>query len=397
MNSDASCGAKKTKYGSGIYNMKVNELRTLVKQIYQEEKKTLPSHISKINRSQLCFLLKKTDGGQHLINQSVSPIINESKDCLNLGGLSNINSSCYMDSILVALLYQPNQYINNHILYVDLSSLNISSELVDLTNRIQLTLRLIAEGIRSSEISQCTNLRKLFDEYQKKSNEVLIKKGKKPNKLTNWLTAQKSASNVLSMLEKIFHIKQDAIISFKVMGGNLGAPDEITINENRSSDVIIPISSALLHEYDLKSQIYELKNSINQHNTIYFDEKNLYKHKYQIKKEIQSLIQAPLLIFNVDRNYLGNKPSTTVMPPQNIILPGLNPPKSQHKLKLSAILIHDGYSPSSGHFRAYIRCGTNWYHYNDLGYNKLELKGNFKEAILKDDYLLKNSTQFIYY
>lgn len=401
LSTDKTCGEKKLKYGSGVFKMKVPELRTLVKKIYAEEKLPLPA-ISKSKREQLCDLLNKTETGRNLLKISVSSSINKDMDCKGLGGLSNINMSCYMDSILVALLYQPNAYINEKILYADLSKLNIKPEIMSLTIQIQEALKLITISMRSGIVTQCTNLRGLFHSYQIKQNELLKINGKKEIKLTNWLTAQKSASDVLSMLEKIFHMKQDVLISFKLIAANKTdklIPGEyiVATDEKRTIDVIIQIDSSTLYMRSLLNQPFYLKNELNVVNITNLDDDNLYQHKYKVKIETKTIIDAPILIFSTDRNYLNTKPNCLVIPPKTIELLGIDPPKTKHKLNLSAVLVHDGSSPKGGHFRAYIKCGSVWYHYNDIGYTNLEFKGDFTTAILNNDYLLRNATQFIYY
>src|SRR5438132_7293245 len=156
------CGKKQLIHGSGIFRLSVGDLRNLVKWIYQKEGLVLPP-ISKSNRAQLCALLRKTKEGSRLIEISVSGVYNAQLPCNQLGGLKNFANSCYIDSTLVALLYKPNSYINEKILYANLSQLKVNPSVLKITSAIQSALINIRDTIKFGGKEHCVDLINLFD------------------------------------------------------------------------------------------------------------------------------------------------------------------------------------------------------------------------------------------
>lgn len=301
-----------------------------------------------------------------------------------LGGFENSNMSCYLDSLLMSLLYEPNHYIDNHILNVNLNQISIPKQLLLITYKIQQSLKFLQEIIWRGKIMSCDVLRQLFDLYQMQSNDYLINIGKKPNKIINWLTEQKSPHDVLAYIEKIFNVKYDAYRDFRIIVKD-NEKYITTLSETRKSDVIIHIDSFMLAEKK-EINITDIVNSITTTNLSY---NNLYKKKYSQKMEYNKLLRAPILIFSVDRNYMGNKPNTRVISPEYIDLD-----KQLNQLHLSSIIVHDGSSPNGGHFRTYLKHGTYWYEYNDINYQHMKYVGQFSDL---DDYVFCNATQFFYY
>jgi hypothetical protein len=397
------CGKKKSIKGSGVFLLDVAELKQLVQDTYKKEKLSLPS-ISKANRDQLCELLGKTRSGKKMIEKSISLVKKKpSSSCdSGFGGLKNKNNSCYIDALLLALLHRPINYVSERILTADSNSIKLSDPKIQkLTDRIREDLVMIQSQFKSGQITTCSNLRSLFESYQRASNNYLVAQGKKPNKVMNWTTSQRSPHDVLSYLEKIFHLKGDAVASFQVMGTNqisdqIKAKDLfVSTSENRKVEVIIHIDSFTLQQKQFANEPYEVKNAIDNLTITHFDSNNLFLHKYSNKIEQIKYLTAPMLILSFDRNYLGTKLLTKIKPVSRLTLPGLDPPQTKTHLNLTAIIVHDGKSPNSGHFRAYLKCGTKWYHYDDVGFEKLDYVGSFSK--IKDHpNVLSNATQLIY-
>ncbi len=394
------CGKRKTVKGSGVYLLGVSELKQLVQDIYKKEKLSLPS-ISKANRDQLCELLGKSRIGRKKIEASVNPVKKSSSSSCDqaLGGLQNTQNSCYIDALLLALLHRPIPYITDHILKAGPKSSD--AKIQSITEMIQGDLSSIQSQFKSGQITTCSNLRSLFDSYQKAVNRHLVAQGKKPNKIKNWTTSQRSPHDVLSYLENIFHLKGDATASFRVMGTNqitdqVKAQDLfVSTNETRKVEVIIHIDSFTLQQKQSVNQPYDVKDTIDSLTITHFDKNNLFLHKYSNKVEQIKYLSAPMLILSFDRVYLGSKLLTEIKPASRLTLPGLDPPKTKTHLSLTAIIVHDGKSPNSGHFRAYLKCGTKWYHYDDVGFQKLDYVGSFSK-IKDNSYILSNATQLIY-
>lgn len=65
---ESDCGVRKSK-GTGVYSLKVNELRKKIRELYKKDKQ-IPPALSKLNRKQLCDVLSKTKSGKSFIDSS---------------------------------------------------------------------------------------------------------------------------------------------------------------------------------------------------------------------------------------------------------------------------------------------------------------------------------------
>jgi hypothetical protein len=211
---------------------------------------------------------------------------------------------------------------------------------------------------------------------------------------------------VISYLEAIFGITKVIKKNSKTVVTNkktlpLTKKDLIVVKDTvESGEAVQHIDSFDVYQASEAGQDINLKDYVNNVDVKELGKDDLYLHKGKKYSKVivyTKLLEAPLLFFSVDRNFLGQKPLTKVIPPNTIKLLGTNPPKTRKTLHLSSILVHDGISPGGGHFRAYIKCGNRWYEYNDVGYNELNPVGTFRDMVEEDNfYVLRNASQFIY-
>ena len=85
------------------------------------------------------------------------------KDCQQLGGLINTGDSCYLDSVLFALLAIPNKFVNKYILLKKITN-NKSKSFLEL---LQKYLIYLTEEIRIKNTFQvCTPFRNIIKKHQ---------------------------------------------------------------------------------------------------------------------------------------------------------------------------------------------------------------------------------------
>jgi ubiquitin C-terminal hydrolase len=291
---------------------------------------------------------------------------NFSADSCNIVGLNYYGNSCYLDSTLLALLARQNNFIDQNILFKDFKNSklfcsenkeqdylfrkNIQNELNNITNTIRKK--------SGYNVENCVVLRELFKKCSSKTEQKF------------YSTKMQDAGEFLQYLFSIFNVEETKSKQTIYVTNNLESDQDAVIIQDR----LVTISPIiLLPEYH---QI-EYDDSINIQNYIYnifetiFDENNLYVsktgEKYQRKIE-KNIISGDYLVFYAQRVYLDDNGSKKrhykkIIAPENI--------NTKKQLNLHAIVVH-----KSLHYTCYIKCGNNWFYYNDIN-NTIKLIGEY--------------------
>ena len=317
--------------------------------------------------------------------------------CSNLRGLNNVGDSCYLDSVLFALLALPCKYIDDALtnpipvkskgpyLCSD-SSKNLSY--VDFKNRnaIRKELLNISFSIKNNgDKKTCSNLRNLFD--------------KCPNDEKYNLPGPKDASEFLGYILEILDINYKAIKKFTTFGSNdvlSKEPSDLvetsSIVDNKSSIIQFVETETLNSESTLAT-----KDFIKIRNDTVLDESNKLQNKFLRKINITELIETPYLIFSLKRIFKNYNISTAkgfgvtqfidtkVTPSQSITL------GSGVKYSLSSIIVYE-----NRHYVCYYKCGLKWYLYNDFPFASNKLIGTYEELLTSEPSPITNATIIIY-
>lgn len=339
-------------------------------------------YISKLNEQNIYFFLKvipitlrKYSDSDNIYRKRAIQILDLlyqpqyiSQNC-SIQGLRNIKSSCYLDSVLLALFVTPNDFISNVILNSELQPIskiicrnkNIvdNTPEIDLLNRqkIQKQLRLIADSIQNKNkktVKYCTNLRKVFKDC--------------PNPENYHLGGEKDAGEFLTYILSIFDINsaKKEIITYGT--NDLQTNSNLTlvskIIDDRSS-IINFIDSFKLEEN--KKNINYINDFLSQINHSGVLENYLFKRTIQIT----TLISTPYLIFNFQRiNHITNKfMKTKIIPTQTLTI------QDGSRFQLSAIVVW-----LQNHYTTFFKCNENWYYHNDL-FNSIKNIGNFQKLL----------------
>jgi len=293
-----------------------------------------------------------------------------------LAMLKNQSNSCFIDSVLIALMHIKKE--NNPILKDILESANsytnvknrltlakygdsIKDELVSIYNKIH--------DKNQNPIYICGSLRGLFDkfdkQYTKQINENLEQ--------IEWLKSQQEPADFIRILDRIFNIHKNTMVQNTITIDEeiANSPQKVMFN-----DIIIEPKNTTINISDfIPVTTNEFINNIT--------------HKKTITK--RSYLESTGLFVNIMRGYkgiaVGNTKSTArVITPETITL------ANNKVLNLVSIIVHHGRSIGSGHYTCIAKHGTAWYNFDDLKDN-YEYIGKFENI---SENVFKNQVALIY-
>jgi len=337
--------------------------------------------------------------------------------CADLGGFKNANNSCYLDSLLYAILHMPNQFIDNYILFANLDNIiiywkreNRQIHLIEYPQVYELTLliqQLLLEAINTIYTGHkliYDSLREAFQEYDRIIGSI--------GETINWVSSQLSPFDVMIQLSRIFMIPETTVFTTTHIDLNpidfseeaIGQPNE------RILSCIIDIHQNMISDYNEIRHIFTDKPDAIPLNTLINTREMGFKNNLPYAS-VTRLISSPLLYVHLNRiagqnirttPYLRKnvrpivitekKIGTAVFPDEIIQL------DSGQRMRLVSIIVHWG-TAHGGHYVTYIVCENEWYLYNDIGFNKLKKIGSFDQLFnvrRGEESIARNATDFIY-
>jgi ubiquitin C-terminal hydrolase len=269
----------------------------------------------------------------------------------------NQANSCYTDSVLVPLLFNPAPYIKKYLLN---NKIKLPKNDTCNTRQIINELIKIHNKISKGETGQyCTNFRKVI---------------KNCNYLNEFSGTHQDESG--AFITKLLHlfVPQNINLYIKSEGWNKNGNLYYKNKSSRKTYVV---------DTQITPKMYNTIQNNNKQITYYeetlFDNNNLWKADdneptklYNKKRSTYIIKKIPFLVLNVNRietNY-------TTYAKKNITPLNIKPEFSvaDNKLYLFAIIVHGGdvrlenYEvKSSGHYTSYMLCSNKWYYYNDGG------------------------------
>ena len=291
------------------------------------------------------------------------------KNCQQLGGLINTGDSCYLDSVLFALLAIPNKFVNKYIL---LKKINTNKK-INFLEVLQKYLIYLTEEIRIKNTFQvCTPFRKIIKRYQVSG-------------MPNFsLPGQQEAGEFLIYFLNLFNSQNIAItknVSYATNSVSKKVKPKDLIQTNVSIDTQASIvmfidSFTLFNKRNLENHVYHFLK--HREDTGILDKHNLFKHNNQLylrKISYTQLIDTPQLILWAQRaNPITNTVLRTKIIPNRIISLA-----NKKKLRLYAVVLHLG-SISNGHYITYFRNKKIWYLYDDISRKVSEI-GNYTQLL----------------
>jgi len=276
-------------------------------------------------------------------------------------------NSCYIDSLLIALFHNNNDFIKEILLSAHVNDYK-NILLNNLGNKIQeeLTrLYTIIIGIVKGDVKNtCSRLRQMLNMYYK--NLIMINpKYKIIGETDNWVTSQIDPFELWDFLTKIFDIKNTT----KIIEGN--NPPYYTNFVN-----MIPIDFLMKNKLYINDiyPFYETTYNLSRKDA-YIDK---YGNKHTTYNKKTEILKAPFLMIRIPRNIGDFKLDTKIIPTSTIQLRENNLP-----LSLSSIIIHYG-DNQSGHYISLIKKDF-WYEYDDMQ-NDLKNIGTLNDIVRNKQY-----------
>jgi ubiquitin C-terminal hydrolase len=343
------------------------------------------------------------------------PPLGDEYKCKQLYGLSNIGSSCYLDSVLFALFAIPNKYIDENILYkeleyenkffncinnIDSSGLSLSElKQIDLDNKkkVQSMLRQIAESIRGSNtVKDCTDLRSAFKPCSSVDNFYEIGM-KDPAEFLFFILKLFNIESHITTREKIVYTTTSNKNTYEMeLEYNNPLLQVRDISIDRNENIVQLIDKEYLRRLDHKKEYYISKfitlieTEIPSEKTTILYTKKLFSSPYIIfycnrinfeEETYNKMIESGVINIEelpIELNELKIIPSKTITIGNG------------SRFQLSAVVIWTNY-----HYTCYFKCGKVWFYYNDLDSN-ISYIGSYKKFLKSDPSPVTNGILYFY-
>lgn len=310
--------------------------------------------------------------------------------CENMSiSLINMNNSCHLDSIIVALLHGGNNTIKDIFLkapivnYKNIVLSELGKQIKKELQKIDSTLLSYKTAV-TYEKQHCTNLRILLQKYQDEYHKNVSKIDR-----IDWIKSQSEPLDFLRFINIIFKIQNNLLINRVSWGGVGGQKRMKKVDEiEKTINYIDIIDIDALIKGDVVLKEWYPKRVVN---TIFNDD-NLWRPQdkvYKERREQTVLLHAPLLVVHVNRNLGDNKLNSKVLPCPKIKM-------RDNTVYLRSIIIHDG-GVVGGHYRCLYECSGIWFIYDDTK-SKVKVIGGFNLVeTWNNGYYLRNCTDIVYW
>jgi ubiquitin C-terminal hydrolase len=312
---------------------------------------------------------------------------NDNTNC-ELIGLENIHNSCYMDSILMALFANPNEYILNKLLYTEPNYNNDKCSKSKRKNKkylqqIQLLLNVYFKKIHgygnlSPKLNNVTLLRKYIGK---------CKHGKKFN-----TGRMEESGEFLLFLFDIFDVNGGYTRTQTIYDINNNVTGDIIINKNAS---IYTLDSFTLRNFKrmYKNKPVKMDKLLTTITYNEFSDPIIHKNKpYLFTYQIHEYIDSPYFVIWLLRQdpITEKKNKLLVEPGQSLYIRD-----TKIRRQLISIIIHIGNTIHSGHYVTMFNCNNNWYLYDDIRSN-IKYIGSYNNMINHKLNPRKNGVLFFY-
>jgi hypothetical protein len=300
------------------------------------------------------------------------------RTCENLKALQNINNSCYLDSVIVALFAVSNNYLDQAILNTRLQKrmgTNLTCSLTndadeDLRNRIEIQKEVkkivyYMRGESTEERKYCTDLRRmLFTNCKQPDKDISIRTSPEKRMM--------DSSEFMDFFLNIFDTK---VLRTKIQQYF----NDVLESESERMENIMwgPFAiSDTKKEYDIQDFLKTVSTNV------------VTDERVGIKTEIVEVYSTPILIVRIERydKDVGLISASVTFPETITLLSG-------QTLTLSAIVCY-----RNNHYVCFILCNDKWYLYDDTNKKKLFSEIGDYSSLLKYRYYTpsKTGTLFIY-
>ena len=306
------------------------------------------------------------------------------KDCTNMKvSLSNINNSCYLDSIIVAILQGDAKHI---FLGADVNVYRGMSNKI--AEDIKKELVYLSSTKNNNQKLYCTDLRKLLQRYQDEYHKHVSKIER-----IDWIRSQSEPLDFMRFLNMIYKIPDH----LKIQSESWGSKGKKKVSLAKMTKVGVKTMQTncttlldLLGHEEIDISDYYPKHIDHTE----FDKDNEWrpspvKEAFTRRSERITYLSTPFLHIHLNRLTYDGKLDTTVIPRLKMKLK-----ENKKNIYFRSMIIHHG-KGNGGHYTCIYECSGKWYHYDDLR-KHIVLVGNFEDLLDQKKYL-KNSTDLFYW
>lgn len=298
--------------------------------------------------------------------------------------ISPLSNTCYMDSLLFALLSPQINYINTYILRG--KTIPTFCENAKIIQTELRELKYYLYNINKQSTYTCKNLKTFFGKCKILSTFSSL-----------------NINDPTEFLSKLFEIFYTNNLTTET---NFYVSNDITIQKKWkiTSNKLLNDKESVIRNIDLMSidkprnNLLFIQDFINYTEIIELDNDNLYRNeddniKYKFYKKQLKIISSDILIFSIFRKLTDdiNQSDFTDYPiyPNEILIVSNN--NKIFKYNLCSCVIYTGYL----HYKCYFKNGNMWYIYNDLD-PEIKLIGSFNDMIKLDVSPITHATILIY-
>jgi hypothetical protein len=368
------CAARASKSATEPWNqLTVKEMVKALREAYRDV------DLKTMKREELCRLYAK-----HLSKVSKMSKVKKNKSTsptplpspLRLIRYDGANS-CYLDSTLMALLHT--KAISRYLLTTK-GTREITLPSAKAIYDALVTMSADIKNHDNRDGLKCTHIRRLFqrfDQEYKRANKVQYEH-------IEWLRTQQEPRDVIDILIRALNMRPNV----KTLHySEVTEVTEVTKategkgeREKRTAYFNAPyLDAGLLYE-NRRTGIL-LKDHLPKSTMIVPDGRRI----------VTEYTHARLLVVNIGRNWLDEeKLTTSVTPLASVTL------KDTNVLSLVSVIIHNGRSPTSGHYTCMLNIKGKWHYYDDLE-RDLQPIGSFGDMLRwRHGLVLRNAVTFVY-
>jgi hypothetical protein len=322
-------------------------------------------------------------------------------DCSNKSfALANKNNSCYLDSIIVGLFHNQNNHVKQIFLNSPVKAYNKSRVTSGIADAIQIELRHIAAELsvndplhKRNNTKYCTNLRRLFQSYQRAYSNNVFKMED-----FDWKYSQAEPFDFVRFMQVMFEIPTDVIrVRHQLWGTNSVKRTVILKHLDSISDYTREPGFVFIVDLEdlIGADVVNLGKMLPMRRSdTFLGEDNMWNptgnQSYKRKIEKTTYLEGKLLMVHVNRMAFQEKLDASIIAPLKI--------KMRHEktpLYLRSMIIHHG-DGGGGHYTCLYECKGVWYHYDDMESRPKKI-GSFEQVeAYKQAYYLRNCTDLIY-
>jgi hypothetical protein len=322
-------------------------------------------------------------------------------DCFNKSfALANKNNSCYLDSIIVGLFHNQNNHVKQIFLNSPVKAYNTSRVTSGIADAIQIELRHIAAELavndplhKHNNTKYCTNLRRLFQSYQRAYSNNVFKMED-----FDWKYSQAEPFDFVRFMQVMFEIPTDVIrVRHQLWGTNSVKRTVILKHLDSISDNTLEPGFVFIVDLEdlIGADVVNLGKMLPMRRSdTFLGEDNMWNptenQSYKRKIEKTTYLEGKLLMVHVNRMAFQEKLDASIIAPLKI--------KMRHEktpLYLRSMIIHHG-DYSGGHYTCLYECNGVWYHYDDMEPRPKRIGSFAQVEAYKQAYYLRNCTDLIY-